>query len=269
MGITTERYPAVVSNVEDPENRGRIKVLCVGILGDEEAEVPDWVEPAYQWGWFVVPKVGQLVEIEVAISSDEDEHRGQYGIDNPDLKWDGATYYTEAGDDNTEATSIHPDFLESYGQRRGFATPAGHVLLFDDTEGAPKVYLTWAQEAGNVADISQLVFDVDGTIKLTALNKHVLHLKENEIEVQLDEGAALKITGKDADATTILGDGGVKAAIADHLETLYGVLKTKLDAFDTHVHPTGMGPSGTPTPIVQAPAWDSAINSTKLTFPDG
>lgn len=61
----------------------------------------------------------------------------------------------------------------------------------------------------------------------------------------------------------------VSVAIANHLQTLYTQLKVKLDTFDAHIHPTGLGPSGPPAPMIAAPAWDPLINSTKLTIPDG
>lgn len=273
MSVISERYEALVTNNEDDEQRGRIKVACVGLLGDEEAELPMWVEPALDWGFFFVPDVGEIVEVEVVTHTEQDEHFGQSSIDNLDIRWHGTRYYTEGDGDQTEPRAVHNDFVaENYGKRRGFATPAGHILMFDDTEGKTKVVLTWVQEiveqgeAPEETKISQLIIDTDGTIKLGVLGKHFIHLKENEVEIQLDEGANLKLSNKDADAEAILGDGAVKVAIADHLEALYGDLKTYIEGA---IVPTGMGPSGT----VQAgsgpaPSWDSNINSSKLSVPD-
>jgi hypothetical protein len=71
----------------------------------------------------------------------------------------------------------------------------------------------------------------------------------------------------DTFARVTLGGGAVKVAIADHLEELYTQAVTGIkDAFATHKHPTGTGPSGTPD--VQFPVWDSRINSRHLTIPD-
>lgn len=53
------------------------------------------------------------------------------------------------------------------------------------------------------------------------------------------------------------------AALAEKLETLWGQSKTN---FDTHVHPTGTGPSG--VPVTPAPAWDPSIASGKLKLED-
>ena len=66
----------------------------------------------------------------------------------------------------------------------------------------------------------------------------------------------------------LTGTPSVKVAIADRLELLYNQLKAKLDAFDAHIHPTGMGPSGVPAPLIVCPPWDATIGSTKLNIPD-
>lgn len=294
MGVITERYPAVVTSIEDEENRGRIRVACAQLLGDEDAELPMLVEPVHDWGWFYLPDVGEIVEVEVVVGSDEDEAYGQMSLDNLDIQWRGKRFGTDAELEGENTPSpIHPDFLENYGKRRGFATPGGHVLLFDDTEGGTRIHLTWAQEkpepgvAAEPEKITQLLIDTDGSVKFTILNQQFIHLKpDNELEVSLEEGkhtlvikpdelllnlsegANLKLNGKDADATAVLGDGAVKVAIADHLQALYSSLKGKLDAFDAHVHPTGMGPSGPPNPAIAAPDWDSNINSSKMSVPD-
>lgn len=68
---------------------------------------------------------------------------------------------------------------------------------------------------------------------------------------------------------SLSGVPSVAVAIADHLQTLWNQAYSKMVTFDTHIHPTGVGPSGPPTPLAQFPAWNSAINSTKLNIPDG
>lgn len=60
------KYRAVVQSVDDPEKRGRIRVLCPKILGEA---VSNWCEPcvpvAYDFGGdFAIPKVGETVWIE-------------------------------------------------------------------------------------------------------------------------------------------------------------------------------------------------------------
>ena len=285
--IVSERYDATVTKI-DEKQPAFIKVKCSGLLDDEETELPMWVRPVMDWSWFYVPDIGEQVEVEVVTGSREDEIEDQMSIDNLDIQWRGKRHYTaEEVDEKSGAKprTIHPDFTsENYGKRRGFATPIGHIFLFDDTEGKTKIYLTWVKEKDNTTDISTILLDSDGTIKHSIFGgkhsthlrdnewevkldegKHTILLKENEISITLDEGVGATITGKDADATTVLGDGGVKAAIADHLKTLWDNNKSKHS--DVHKHPTAFGPSGPAD--VAAEAWDSAIESSKLTFPDG
>jgi len=83
----------------------------------------------------------------------------------------------------------------------------------------------------------------------------VIRLKVDNGSVKLDDGTSL-----------------VKAAIADHMATLWGQLKSALDTWGGaagHVHssPAG-GSTGPPSPVVTTPAWNSDIESQKLTFPD-
>lgn len=60
------KYRAKVQNVNDPEKRGRIRVLCPKVLGES---VSNWCEPcvpvAYNFGGdFAIPKVGETVWVE-------------------------------------------------------------------------------------------------------------------------------------------------------------------------------------------------------------
>lgn len=142
MPVTTEKFVAQVMVNKDDEFRGRIQVTCVDLTGDPEAILPVWVEPVFDWGWFVVPDVDEFVEIEIVTSTDDDESFGQSMIFEPRIHWRAKRFYHEGGD--TESP-IHSDFKTNYSKRRGFATPAGHILLFDDTDGKERIQLTWKQ----------------------------------------------------------------------------------------------------------------------------
>lgn len=112
--------------------------------------------------------------------------------------------------------------------------------------------------------------------------KHILNFDGSVpvIETVHDGGAGMGVSGKDGAATTVFGDGAVKAAIADHLEPLWGSIVDYLDGH-THLYDkiTVSGGSGAPavgapvptetaTPSQSAVAWDSNINGGNLTFPD-
>jgi len=88
----------------------------------------------------------------------------------------------------------------------------------------------------------------------------------------IDGGATMKLEGKDADAKLTLGDGAKHLAIVETLQALWGSMKGTLDTWggaNGHTHPTGTGPSGPPTPALSTDPWDTSINSTKASIPDG
>jgi hypothetical protein len=279
MSVTAETHIAKVTAVDDPEKRGRIRVACATIMGSEDEELPMWIEPAHVWGWFFVPDVGELVEIEIVAGADDDEQPGQASIDSLDATWRGTRFYgNEDAEEGEGRTPIASDFTATnYGKRRGLCTPTGHVLMFDDTAGKEQVSLTWANAEGLRSFIA---FDDDGSCVLNTHSGHLLFLNSKDGELSLidqhgntyatnEEGSKL-ITGDGktmidlrggtvqvsgdsvvvACKTAQLAAGNVKlgdgpaAAITESL--IQGV--KFMAAFVSHTHPTGMGPSGPPAP---------------------
>lgn len=172
----TERHNAVVANNQDPDNRGRIQVRCAGLLGSEDAIYQRWAVPCFDWGFFVIPDVGEQVEIEVVASSDRDEIRGQAFLEEPDLRYRGKRFY---GPD----TPVSAFFTEAnYGKRRGFATPGGHVLMFDDTDGARKINLAWHSGSNTFSMVS---IDDKGSVILSTPTGTLLYLNADTGEIAL------------------------------------------------------------------------------------
>lgn len=224
----TAIYPAKVTFNADPEKRGAIRVACVGIMGEEDTEIPIDVYPVHDWGWFYVPDVGEIVDIEVCEGSEEDEQFGQMSIDNLDMKWRSGRYYGNTEGDTP--TPIHETFTsKNYGKRRGFATPAGHVFMFDDTEGQEEITLSWKDGSAFIR------IDSKGSVLLSATNGATL-------TIEADTGKIIATSGK------IEINGAEQAAILGNLFKQY---------FDMHTHPTGTGPSG--PPIVPMP--DSTLST--------
>ncbi len=333
MPVTTEKYEATVSAIEgfegEDEKRGLIEVLCPAIMGDNETPVPVLCEPVPDWGWFYIPDVGEAVEIEFVTTSDRDEIWGQQALEALSPKWTGKRFLTDIETEGEDPRPIHDDFVSTnYGKRRGFATPFGHVLLFDDTPGKQRIYLTHMAEqlapgaAPEASKYTRIEIEPDGSLKIGFLNKHQLqfstegklrvaldgepglekHILEFDaagpsIDIQLEDGehnltldagqftanlgggATIKFAGQDSGATLTLGDGAQHVAIVEHLQALYEELKTKLDAFELHLHDGTtlvgnignpiIGVTGPPLTKITAPPWDPAINSTKSSLPDG
>lgn len=132
---TEEKFPATVVDNQDPETRGRIQVSCIGLLGSDEIKYNRWIDPRFDWGWFYVPDIGEEVEIVVVSSNDKDRSYGQGFIQAPDIHWEGKREYNQD-------TPINDEFKTNYGKRRGFASPAGNIVMFDDSTGQEKISIS-------------------------------------------------------------------------------------------------------------------------------
>lgn len=94
------KYRAKVQNVKDPENRGRIRVLCPKVLGEA---VSNWCEPcvpvAYNFGGdFAIPKVGETVWVEFEAGDvNKPIYTGGWWCKDgsPDKNYDVSTRYIE------------------------------------------------------------------------------------------------------------------------------------------------------------------------------
>jgi hypothetical protein len=257
--IRTERHIAVVADTSDPENRFRIKVKCGALLGSEKVVYNQWVEPKLTWGFVLVPDVGEQVEIEVDAGSSTDEVRGQSFLSTPNVRWCGDRFFSPTVTPNEM-------FQTNYGKRRGFCTPGGHVLCFDDTEGARKINLAWHDGAGHYAIFS---IDEDGSVVVANKNGSLIYLNAASGELAvIDEFGNLLATNTDgiklvdkkggfielsakggyiqiqAPTVNVGGDGSPLALLEP------AVLANQfLTIFRAHTHPTGTGPSGPPLEV--------------------
>jgi hypothetical protein len=117
---------AIVTNINDPDKRGRVKVACQAITGDEESELPGWVEPRLSWGWFVVPDVGDEVIIVVPESADTDATPDEQRMMAASYEWHGARAWQST-------TDVPAEVKVNYGKRRLFRSTSGHYMMFDDS----------------------------------------------------------------------------------------------------------------------------------------
>jgi hypothetical protein len=219
------RYEAVVSNNADPDKLGRIQVVCDHLAGAGKT-LPFWVEPAgfsssrgrddtTAAGWFGVPEKGSRVTIEVLEAHPTDRSRMESIVTNPVARYHPGPLSKLAppGSDFTGA---------AYPSIRGYRSPSGHVLLFDDSAGAEAITVRHASGASYVR------IDADGTMTL-----HAPHVK-------IDEAA---------DTHLVRGE--------DLREWITAFIDQK---YNMHIHPTGVGPSGPPTvPATTLPS--SALSS--------
>lgn len=194
---TQKEALATVSVNDDPKKLGRIKVTCVDLLGDEQTTVPAWVNPALDWGWFVVPDVGQQVTIIYDEDMEDDAVIGQASIANANIRWKGSTEYTD--DDAEDATPIPSEFTsKNYGKRRGMKTPRGHVFMFDDTEGDESVQLAWSGGNKSEPKTAFMSFNADGSYIMQAADGSMIYAnaKDGEFSIIHAGGSFIGITEK-------------------------------------------------------------------------
>lgn len=121
---------AIVTNIDDPAKAGRIRVAIEGMDG---GEYPEWLEPTLTPGWVAMPSPGDTVEITLPDGEDIVEFADQ-------VRYIGTVL--------DEAHPVDDDFKTNYPKRRGFRSPAGHFLIFDDDDGI--VLTVGASGGGNV-----------------------------------------------------------------------------------------------------------------------
>jgi hypothetical protein len=185
-----ETHIAIVTDNDDDEQRGRIKVASSTLLGVDEngdpIEYPAFIEPLYPYlsssdgertdgGWFFIPSVGTYVQVEVAARSGRDEVPGGIMAEGHDIKWVACVW------PRADSDGVPDDFLTNYPQRKGIRTELGHQLLFDDTEGSELVRL----ECSNANGTSFLSFDDKGTATLLTSGGNALVMDDDASSITL------------------------------------------------------------------------------------
>jgi hypothetical protein len=197
-GAFYEVHTGTVTNIKDPEKRGRLMVKLPTLFEDD---YPDWVDPCFPFagsncGFFALPQVGVAIECEVHRGSGPDA-----SIDTPSCKWRGALY--------NRVDQIPEEFRERYPFCLGFKSPAGHILMFDDSEGKEFLLLSHAKKQKTL-----LCFDRNGSVALhcEAASGAVfgIELDATRGMVQVSGNAMVEIKAKghvsiDAPAVTICG----------------------------------------------------------------
>ena len=118
------KYRGTVYDRDDPEQLGRLRVKVPSLLGDA---VTGWAWPVSPFagaghGLFLLPRVGDLVWVEFA--------EGE--LEHP--LWTGGGWAKPGG-----TTEVPAEALASYPDQQVLRTPAGNVIVLDDTSGSEKI----------------------------------------------------------------------------------------------------------------------------------
>lgn len=251
-------YAAQVVNVEDPQKQGRIQVICEEVGNTELNEV--WAYPAFAGagadrGWFWPPEVGDTVWIAFP--------RG--GLTDQPIYF-GSFYGT--GEIPPELG--YPSGEEVAPTRRGFVTRGGHTFVLNDESGSEAVELVWRKpnsapsgtaSADRTGEDASLKFTPEGSVQLTAANDSKVEINTQENKITITEANSSNTITIDSNGITIKTS--AKVVVDGASEFSANANQVNLGSFPTepavlgqslltwltsHVHPTGVGPSGPPTP---------------------
>jgi hypothetical protein len=229
------KYSGKVTSVTDPDQLGMVKVSVPAIF-EEGIEV--WARPCFATGHFFVPPIDAMVWVEF--------EAGDVGYP----LWVG-TWYPK---DTVPPAADKKDAVECV-----IHTPSGHVIELSDESGKEKVVIR--HKIDSVVSIDEkgtiLAANQNGSsVTLDADAKQLVLKSEQGQTVTLDDsgivavetgGAKLEINGGKVNITA--QEVSLKAmtvnvgSSAGHPAVLGDMLKT---AFETHMHPTAMGPTGPP-----------------------
>lgn len=178
MSTLRGQHIGTVTDVDDPERRGRVKVACASLMGMDEdglaREYPNWVEPVFGWrtsaldaetgdgatcGFFFVPGVGTNVVLDITEGSSFDEAPGQASISSPDPRYLGCLL--------SPGESIGDEFSTNYPARFGWKAPNGALLFFDPTKGSEKISIQSHEIDGGR---SYILIDDKGTVIFATAN---------------------------------------------------------------------------------------------------
>lgn len=237
------KYRGWVVDNADPQRRGRVRVRVPGVLAENASS---WAMPCLPfgggagYGWFAVPDVGAGVWVE-------------FEEGNPDLMiWVG-TFWRDGAAVPASAQLELPT-------TRLLATPAGHLLEFNDKEGEEQI--TLSHPTGTKLHIA-----ADGSVALSVAEIGRLTLDVENRRVRLEEDSGNSLT-MDANGTTLqdpdgnkveLSPAGIKIearkVLVQSPQVLLGdaggefLLKGQsfIDLFLQHTH---VGPAGPPVPAL-------------------
>jgi uncharacterized protein involved in type VI secretion and phage assembly len=253
------KYRGFVTDNQDPDQRGRLRLRIPSVLGDAQTA---WALPVLPFGGttdvglFLIPETGAQVWAEFE----------EGDVSRP--LWVGAFWPDPPpGAAQPAGTPVLGDPV-----KRSLRTPGGHVLTFDDTSGSETLTVSHPAGAGiaidengtasvTAADGGTVVLDADaGTVTVEDANGNALEMSSsgttvedangNRIEMA-PSGVTVKGQSVTVDATQVtLGGSGGEPVIKG---------QSFLTAYMTHTHPTGMGPSGPPIPAGESSALSAKV----------
>lgn len=227
-----------------------------------KGEYPLPAEPCFPFasspngaGFFVVPKVGDEIEI-IVLVDDPNEPYDSSDAELPEPRWRCMVY--------SDAADIAEEFKKNYPFRMGWKSNSGHFLVFDDFSGEELVQLfhkigtqfTWDFEGNWLEDVKK-----DKTVKIVGI-------RDTDVG-----GNEIKTIGGDEDHDTtgdrthtaanhnVVTAGDIKLGSLGSAENLVLGLAFKT-LYNAHMH---IGNLGAPTGAPLVPLGASELASRQFT----
>jgi hypothetical protein len=253
------KYRGVVVDNADPDQLGRLRLMVPSLFGGSANPQPsdpfvtDWAWPCVPFGgtaeqgFFFVPEVGAKVWVEFE----------EGDLDCP--LWVGCFWSKPSASEVPEEAKA---MQENKPHKRVLKTPSGHLIEFDDTPGEEGITVRHKSNAflhfdakgsvtvGNAAGTFLFLNAEDKEFSFADENGNNVRLGDSNVTLTNADGSVLDLNGPAVQViaknvmlrseTVALGEGALEPAILG---------RAFAAVFDTHVHPTALGPSGPPLPV--------------------
>jgi uncharacterized protein involved in type VI secretion and phage assembly len=206
-GLVQGVVPAVVTNVQDPDNLCRIKVKYPWI--DDSIE-SDWIRIASpmagpERGLLIIPEVND----EVLVAFEHGDPHRAYMLGG---LWNGS-----------DAPAMDPSEVISGGviNKRVIKTRSGHVIILDDTDGAEQIIIRDKTESNEmIIDSAEnsMTINVEGDFTVVAKGKITL---ESTQDMALTSKAKFDVSS--TGNTTIAPKGNFEASTSSGNATIKGI----------------------------------------------
>lgn len=167
-----------VSNVNDPEKRGRVMATSPTAI-ESGIELPDWIEPGFDNGAFYPAEVKELIVVKCNETDPSAPWLpGEGAIIAPWWRWYPAGYTKEKGQ-----KPLHARFREDYPNVRGYISRREHGLLYGDNKDLKKQFVSLFHRSGSKVHLGH-----DGSVDVQTSGGMKLSLNLTTMVVRLDQG---------------------------------------------------------------------------------
>lgn len=218
-----------------------------------DGEYPIPAEPSFPFasakgaGFFVVPKVGDEIEVEIQV----DDGRGTDDVENPEPRWRCMVY--------SNAADIDAIFKTNYPFRMGWKSNSGHYLLFDDKDSEEMLQIFHKKG-------TNFLIDKDGSWLEKIVKNKVIEIVEN-LTVTIKKDVSETIDGKHEEIVkglfSVTADGAITLNTKAALDALSDAVATFKGKGGTNIGDTA-GATDIKGSAVSINAPTTEINSTTI-----